>query len=92
MDGAAKSSMKPGGRRVGLLAGAGRFPISFAEAARREGHHVYCVGVMGMAPPELRSICYSYVEAPLARIGRAITLFKKARINHSTSGEGGIQQ
>ena len=25
--------------------------------------------------------CHSYVEAPLARIGRAITLFKKARIN-----------
>lgn len=81
MDGAGLSLTKTGGRRVGLLAGAGRFPISFAEAARKQGHHVYCVGVMGMAPPELRDICYSYVEAPLARIGRAITLFKKARIN-----------
>ncbi len=81
MDGASDSELKTGGRRVGLLAGAGRFPISFAEAARDQGHQVYGVGVMGMAPPELRTICHSYVEAPLARIGRAISLFKKARIN-----------
>lgn len=81
MDGAGTNLVKGAGRRVGLLAGAGRFPISFAEAARKQGHHVYGVGVMGMADPALREICYSYVEAPLARIGRAITLFKKARIN-----------
>lgn len=81
MDGATDKTLKMGGRRVGLLAGAGRFPISFAEAAREQGHHVYGVGVMGMAAPELRSICHSYVEAPLARIGRAINLFKKARID-----------
>lgn len=81
MDGAETNPVNTTARRVGLLAGAGRFPISFAEAARKQGHHVYGVGVMGMAPPELREICYSYVEAPLARIGRAITLFKKARIN-----------
>ena len=80
MEGATGSILKPGGRRVGLLAGAGRFPISFAEAARDQGHHVSGVGVMGMAPPDLREICHSYVEAPLARVGRAISLFKKARI------------
>src|ERR1700731_233619 len=81
MDGAGSKPTKFTGRRVGLLAGAGRFPISFAETARKQGHQVYGVGVMGMADPELRPICHSYVEAPLARIGRAITLFKKARIN-----------
>ena len=81
MDGAADNSLNSKRRRVGLLAGAGRFPISFAEAARAQGHQVYGVGVMGMAPPELRSICHSYVEAPLARVGRAISLFKKARID-----------
>lgn len=81
MDGAEQSQKKFTGKRVGLLAGAGRFPISFAQAARNQGHHVYGVGVMGMAPEELRSLCHSYVEAPLARIGRAINLFKKAKID-----------
>lgn len=81
MAGAENDSTTFSGRRVGLLAGSGQFPISFALAAQKQGHHVYGVGVMGMAPPELRTICHSYVEAPLARVGRAITLFKKARIN-----------
>lgn len=69
------------GRRVGLLAGAGRFPLAFAEAARRQGHFVHCVGVMGMAPPELQEICHSYAETPLARLGRAIRLFKRSKID-----------
>lgn len=69
------------GRRVGLLAGAGRFPLAFAEAARRQGHHVYGIGIMGMAPPELAELCHSYSESPLARIGRAIRLFKRARVD-----------
>lgn len=69
-------------RRVGLLAGAGRFPLIFAEAARRQGIQVYCVGVNGMADEEqLRPVCYSYAETPLARLGRTIRLFKRARID-----------
>ena len=68
--------------RVGLLAGAGRFPIAFAEAAKRQGRHVYCVGVTGMAPAdELRSLCHWYAETPLARLGRTIRLFKRAKID-----------
>ena len=69
------------GRRVGLLAGSGRFPLEFAEAARQQGHFVHCVGVMGMASPELQDICHSYAETPLARIGRAIRLFQRAKID-----------
>ena len=38
---------------VGLLAGAGRLPIVFAEKARSIGIHVVCIGVSGMADPAL---------------------------------------
>ncbi len=69
------------GRNVGLLAGSGRFPISFAEAARKQGLLVHAVGVMGMASPELREVCHTYCESPLARIGRAIRLFQRARVD-----------
>lgn len=76
------STIKFPTRRVGLLAGAGRFPLAFAEAAQRQGLHVYCVGVSGMADSEqLEAVCHSYVETPLARIGRTIRLFKKAKID-----------
>lgn len=70
-----------GSTRVGLLAGAGRFPILFAEEARRQGLKVCCVGVIGMASDELADLCYQYHSTPLARIGRAIRLFKRAHVN-----------
>lgn len=67
--------------RVGLLAGAGRFPILFAEEARRQGLKVCCVGVLGMASNELAEICHHYHTTPLARLGRAIRLFKRDHVN-----------
>jgi DUF1009 family protein len=71
----------PEPERIGLLAGSGRFPITFAEAARRQGHRVFCVGVMGMAGDELAAVCDRFVTAPISRVGRAIRLFKAARID-----------
>ncbi len=68
------------GRRIGLLAGAGRFPIVFAEAARREGHSVHCVGVEGLFSDELPGLCDSFATTRLSRIGRTIRLFKRRRI------------
>ncbi len=64
---------------VGLLAGGGRFPILFAEGARAQGHRVIGVGVQGMAPDMLASICDEYYSFPIGRMGRAIRLFKKAK-------------
>ena len=69
------------GRRVGLLAGGGRFPIEFARAATREGHDVVCLGIAGMAPPELADICRSFRLIPLGRIGAAIRHFKRRRVD-----------
>lgn len=45
---------------VGLLAGAGRFPITFAEKACETGTPVVCIGVKGMADPALKSICTEF--------------------------------
>lgn len=68
-------------RKVGLLAGAGRFPLTFAQAARRQGLHVHCLGVDGMASEELAEHCGACEFIPLARIGKAIRLFKRAGID-----------
>jgi DUF1009 family protein len=66
--------------RLGLLAGAGEFPIRFARAARNAGHYVYCLGVSGMASEELYDACDEFRFAPLARFGKAIRLFRKAGV------------
>jgi UDP-2,3-diacylglucosamine hydrolase len=62
---------------VGLLAGSGRFPILFAEAARRQGLKVACVGIKYEAPPELRELCATYETAGVAKLGRMIRLFER---------------
>lgn len=71
------------GRRIGLLAGGGQFPIEFAHAAAREGHDVVCLGIAGMAPPELEAICRSFRSIPLARIGLAIRFFKRRGVERA---------
>jgi hypothetical protein len=62
------------------LAGAGRFPIAFAQAARRQGFSVVCVGALSMAPDELRELCDYYTTVSLGRIGKSISIFKRAGV------------
>ena len=69
-------------KRVGVLAGAGRFPILFAQAARQQGYYVHGGLVHGMASPELAEICNSYDTIPIAKVGRAIRSFKRARVEN----------
>jgi DUF1009 family protein len=70
-----------GGDWIGLLAGKGQFPITFAESAARLGHSVYGVGVAGMFDDELPGVCHDFDTTSLMRIGRAIRLFKRAGID-----------
>src|SRR5215471_9704940 len=61
---------------VGLLAGSGRFPVVFAEKARRLGVPVVCVGIRDEAPPELAGLVDRFYWAGIARLGRMIRCFK----------------
>ena len=67
--------------RLGLLAGAGEFPIRFARSAQSAGHSVFGIGIAGMASTDLADICSQFRYAPLARIGRAIRLFRRADVD-----------
>ncbi len=66
-----------GGKTVGLLAGSGRFPILFAEAAVRQGWEVACVGIRYEAPEELRDLCASFHEVGVSKLGRMIRTFRR---------------
>ena len=65
------------GKAVGLLAGSGRFPILFAEAALRQGWEVACVGIRYEAPEELRHLCASFHEVGVSKLGRMIRTFRR---------------
>jgi hypothetical protein len=69
--------------RIGLLAGSGRFPIVFAQAARNQGYSVFAIGAMGMASDELQNLCDYFTFTPVGRLGRAIRIFKKAGVKRA---------
>ncbi len=62
---------------IGLLAGSGRFPILFAEAAKRQGIPVVCVGVKYEASDELRRICDDYAVVGVSKLGKMIRTFRR---------------
>ncbi|GIX03154.1 MAG: hypothetical protein KatS3mg113_0160 [Planctomycetaceae bacterium] len=70
-------------QRLGLLAGAGRFPLYFAAAAKQQGYEVIGLGVEGMASSELAQHCYAFHLLPLARVGKAIRLFQRYRVTRA---------
>ncbi|HVJ80368.1 MAG TPA: UDP-2,3-diacylglucosamine diphosphatase LpxI [Planctomycetia bacterium] len=66
------------GGRVGLLAGGGRFPAAFAQAARAQGLEVVCVAIRHHADGDLlRPLVDRFHWTALARFGRTISLFRR---------------
>ena len=67
---------------IGLLAGSGRFPILFAEAARRQGLSVACVGIRYEASEELIDLCTSFQYVGVAKLGGMIRAFRREGVSH----------
>ena len=68
-------------RKIGLLAGSGRFPILFAEAARRQGLEVYCVGIRYEAADELVPLCARFEWVSVTRMNSMIQAFQRMGID-----------
>jgi DUF1009 family protein len=71
-------------RHVGLLAAWGRYPILVAEALKREGYRVTCLGVVHHADPVLREMCDDFTWIGLAKLGRAIRYFQRHGVRQAT--------
>ena len=64
-------------RRIGLVAGWGRFPLVVAHALVRQGYEVYCLGVKDHASPELAALCHDFQPIGVARLGQALRYFRR---------------
>lgn len=60
-----------------MMAGWGDFPVLLAEAFKRQGLEVYCLGVVGHADPRLAEICDHFQWSGLARFGSALRYFRR---------------
>lgn len=66
--------------RIGLIAGAGRFPFLVAQGARQAGHEVVIVGLRGLADPSLRELADRFYWSGVVRLGRWIRIFRRERV------------
>lgn len=75
---------RPIPQRLGLIAGWGRYPIVIAEALRRQGFEVFCMGVLGHADPRLADICDHFRWFGMGRISSVIRTFQRHGITEAT--------
>jgi UDP-2,3-diacylglucosamine hydrolase len=71
-------------KRIGMLAGWGRYPVVIAEALRRQGYETYCLGVVDHADPALAGVCRDFQWSGLAKFGGAIRYFKRHGVTEAT--------
>jgi len=64
---------------LGIIAGAGAFPLQVAAGARRAGCRVTVVGLRGFADPALADLADEFRWAGIARLGRWIRVLRRAK-------------
>ncbi len=69
------------GGKVGLIAGAGRFPVLFAREAKRMGVAVVALGIKGVTPDELAGEVAEFHNFPLGKLDEPIRLLKAAGVD-----------
>ncbi|HEY4309338.1 MAG TPA: UDP-2,3-diacylglucosamine diphosphatase LpxI [Pirellulales bacterium] len=78
------SLLPQGTRKVGILAGWGRYPVVIAEALVEQGYEVCCLGVKGHADPALAKLSHEFGWVGLAKIGQAVRFFRVRGVTHVT--------
>jgi DUF1009 family protein len=76
-------------KRLGIIAGNGRFPLLVAQEARRQGCWVVAVGHQGETLPELEPLVDEIEWIRVGQIGRMINRFQKSGV-HEVVMAGGI--
>lgn len=69
---------------IGLVAAWGRLPVVVAQALRRQGYRVCCLGVADHADPMLRAICDEFAWIGWGSLGKAIRCFRRWGVCQAT--------
>ena len=77
--------------RIGLIAGNGRFPLLFAEAARAHGVEVVAVAHRDETAAEIASLVAEVVWVRVGELGKIIRVFKDAGVQRAVMA-GGIRK
>ncbi|MGH7818187.1 MAG: LpxI family protein [Candidatus Binatia bacterium] len=76
---------------IGLIAGNGRFPLIFAETARREGVRVVAVAHQGETEKEIDRVADAVTWIRVGELGKIIRVFQQAGVRRAVMA-GGIRK
>ena len=68
---------------IGLIAGGGQLPVIIARSLRTVGHPIHCLGLSGQWEPELPSLCDSFREVGVLRVGTWGKLLASLGVHHA---------
>lgn len=85
------TSTPAGDKRIGLIAGNGRFPIIFADNAKKLGYFVSAVAHVGEAEPELAQHVDSIHWVKIGQLNKLINAFKSDNIQRAVM-LGGVKK
>jgi DUF1009 family protein len=77
--------------RIGLIAGNGRFPLLFAEAARRAGVEVVAVAHQHETPDEIANLVSQLTWVRVGELGKIIRVLRAAGVQRAVMA-GGIRK
>lgn len=78
-------------KSVGLIAGNGKFPLIFAQEAKREGYQVIAVAHRGETVEEIETIADAVTWIYVGQLGKIIRTFQQAGIKQAVMA-GGIRK
>jgi DUF1009 family protein len=71
-------------RRIGLVAGWGRYPLVVAQSLKAQGYEVHCIGLRDHVDIALQDVCDSFLFSGVARIGAHIRYFRRRGVRQAT--------
>jgi DUF1009 family protein len=75
-------------KKIGLIAGKGKFPLLFAQAARRRGLEVVAVAHRGETDPALEPLSHQCQWISVGQLGKLIRAFKQAGVTQAVMAGG----
>lgn len=71
-------------KRMGLIAGWGRYPIVVAQALKRQGYEVHCTAIKDHVDPQLAPLCDSFLALGIGKFGAAMRHFRRHGVAQAT--------
>ena len=78
-------------KKLGLIAGNGKFPLLFAAEAKRAGYTVIAVAHRGETEEQLGAIADALTWVYVGQLGKIIAVFKRAQVTEAVMA-GGIRK